>query len=320
MTPHVDARWYVTGLLCLCASLHGCATPFAGGRLMHSNHRGEKEARERTAAANQLKDPVGLYLTYGHWQEQLGNLKEARSSYEQTLAEQPKSVDAILGLARLDQLGGRISQAEAGFQRAMELQPKSPKVLDAVGQFYLSQEKWDKSIEMLKSAMAAAPSESLYAFHLAVALTESGDPDDAFPLFAKSVGDAQAHYNIGLILHKQGKIEASAARFEKALEMQPSLREAQYWLAKIKGTSDKGVQLANGSDEQTPVNAPGRPNQIATAGHTTGPPPNRELPSGNSISKPAATSSANPSSQRQMSPSQWEQWRNQSAGPAGPKS
>ena len=69
-----------------------------------------------------------------------------------------------------------------------------PKVLDAVGQYYASQSRWDEAIEILTSAMRKAPEETTYRFHLAVALARSGDVDQAMPHFAKTVGDAEAHY------------------------------------------------------------------------------------------------------------------------------
>src|SRR5262245_43058518 len=87
-----------------------------------------------------------LNLAYGRLQEQRGNASEARASYEKVLADSPKSVDAILGLARLDQLAGRTSEAEHRYQEALRLENRSPRTLDAIGQFYTEESRWNEAL------------------------------------------------------------------------------------------------------------------------------------------------------------------------------
>jgi len=41
-------------------------------------------------------------------------------------------------------------------------------------------------------------------------------------------GYAEAHYNLGLALHQEGKEEEARAEFEKAYEISPELRNAPH--------------------------------------------------------------------------------------------
>jgi tetratricopeptide (TPR) repeat protein len=195
------------------------------------------------SAKRELKDPSHVHLKWAQLQEQSGNVAESRQSYEFVLAENAKSVDAILGLARLDQLAGRTAEAEQGFQKALKLKPNAPQVLDAVGQFYASQEKWDLAVQKLNAAMLAAPDEPNYRYHLAVALARSGDLEGSLPHFAKTIGEAEAHYNIGYILHQQGQLAAAEQQFQQAVLKKPGLHEAQEMLDDIRRTQEGRLML-----------------------------------------------------------------------------
>ena len=72
-----------------------------------------------------------------------------------TLKENPKSLEAKLGLARLDQLAGLTAEAEAGFQKALKSRPDDPLALNALGQFYASQKNWNKALPLLEKAAEA---------------------------------------------------------------------------------------------------------------------------------------------------------------------
>ena len=181
------------------------------------------EEPERTEPS----DPKRLPLAYAQWQENIGNLPEARKTYEGVLGKDPNSVEALLGMARVDQLAGREVEAEEGFQRTLQACPEDPRVLDAAGQFYVAQERWSDAIPLLQQATVQAPNEVSYRFHLAIALARSGDINGSLPHFARTVGDAEAHYNVGYVLFEQGQLEAAEHHLFQALMKKPDLVEAQ---------------------------------------------------------------------------------------------
>lgn len=208
--------------------------------------------RDGEAQRKKLKNPTKLDLAYAKWQEQLGNATEARERYQRVLHDEPQSVEAILGLARLDQLAGRTAEAEQGFRKALKVSPNDPLVLDALGQFYASQEKWPQAIDILKAAVQAAPNDNTIRFHLAVATAKSGDIATARPLFVNSVGEAEAEYNLGLILHDQGKLDLAEQHFTQALVKKPTLEQAQYWLNEVRIEKETKNLLAGTSGRPRP--------------------------------------------------------------------
>lgn len=238
----------------MCVALTGCAS--SGSRWNLFSQNGDRETAQ---ARKKLKDPRKLDLAYAKWQEQIGNITEARERYQRVLHDQPQSVEAMLGLARLDQLAGRMQEAEQGYRKALKAAPNDPVVLDALGQYYASQEKWPQAIDSLRQAQSAAPNDNTVRFHLAVAMAKSGDINGAKSHFINSVGDAEADYNIGLILHDQGKLDQAEQYFLQASVKKPTLEQATYWLNEIR-VEKETKQVLSGSANRS------RPSMQAPAG------------------------------------------------------
>lgn len=204
-----------------------------------------------------LNDTTELSLAYARWMEDVGNLVDARRHYAEAAEAKPKNIEAILGLARIDQLSGRPHEAEQGFLKALKLDENSPVALHALGQFYASQERWPEAVTQLNRAMLSAPAEKKYRYDLAVALVHTGDVNTALSHFVRTVGDAEANYNVGLILREEGKLEEAHAQMLQAVTKRPDLHEAQYWLDEIQRQQE--TMLASHASPDTdagPVVAP----------------------------------------------------------------
>lgn len=196
------------------------------------------------------KNPTKVRLAYAQWQEQMGQQAEARESYAKVLAAQPKNIEALLGLARLDQASGLYPDAEERLKKAIKLGPKDSRVLATYGNFYSGQGDWTKAVEKHQAAVKHAPDDPRYQFLLGVALARSGDVDHAFPYFIRSVGDAQAHYNVGYILFENGDRAGAMDHFNKALTLKPDLDIAQTMVDRLHNGNDKTI-LANGTEAKS---------------------------------------------------------------------
>jgi tetratricopeptide (TPR) repeat protein len=196
------------------------------------------------------KNPTKIRLAYGQWQEQMGQQAEARESYAKVLAAQPKNIEALLGLARLDQASGLYTDAEERLKKAMKLGPKDSRVLATYGNFYSAQGDWKQAVEKHQAAVKHAPDDPRYQFLLGVALARSGDTEEAFPYFIRSVGDAQAHYNLGYILFEAGDRAGAMDHFNKALALKPDLEIAQTMVDRLQNGNDK-TMLANGTESKS---------------------------------------------------------------------
>jgi tetratricopeptide (TPR) repeat protein len=221
-----------------------------------------------------VRDPTDLNLAYARWMEDVGNLIVARQKYGEVAEAKPKNLEAALGLARIDQLSGRSHEAEQGFLRAHRLAPDAPETLHALGKFYSDEGRWPEAVEQLNKAMLAAPAERQYRYDLAVALVHTGDVDAALPHFFRTVGDAEAHYNVGLILKEMGQTREAEEHLLLAVTKRPDLHQAQYWLDEVRRLRDTspssrlpmgGVQTAELQQQssQIPTVTP------TTGGHST---------------------------------------------------
>lgn len=254
----------------------------------------------------ELRNPAKMHVAYARWQEQQKKLPQARESYQKALTHDPKSVDALLGLSRLDQLAGRYADAEQKLERAETLQPKSGLVSAAWGEHHASQQQWDAAIARYEQAVDRDATETLYRHQLAVMLAKAGRTADAVAAFTPLVGEAEAHYNVGYVLHQQGQTLAAEEQFQRALALKPEFPVAARMLARSR--RERGVPDAS--------------HQVMTAAVSTAPfnPPLSEAPASSSVAwrahdgiTPASATSAVPQPPEGLSPQQLEQWYNQRA-------
>ncbi|MBI1313644.1 tetratricopeptide repeat protein [bacterium] len=248
--PHVENLPRLTAaravsfaaVLCCAAALTGCRST------------GESNAWMPTADAEaQLKDPEALRLSFARMSEQRGDYKAAREAYLQASTENPKSPEAILGLARLDLLAGRIQSAERLFLQAYQIAPENSLVIESLGQFYLTQDRFDEAVRHLSRGIELTPGNSRMRHRLAVALAKQGNIAAAEPHFIQSVGEAEADYNIGLILYEQGEVKQAEQRFLSAVLKKPTLAQAQHWLDAVRQETARTAEtkLASTSKPET---------------------------------------------------------------------
>ena len=184
--------------------------------------------------SDKLRNPERLHLAYADWQRDLGRLGEARKSYERVLEINPRSVEALTGLAMLDQAAGRSQVAEQRLQKAAQLSPGDASVMNALGEFYSRENRSREAIAAWQSAVALAPNQPVYEHNLAKALVSSGDFASAVPLLARSVGEGEAYYRVGHILYEQGRRDVAERYFAQALAKQPDLIAAHNMLAALR--------------------------------------------------------------------------------------
>jgi len=207
------------------------------------------------------KNPARLKVAYGRLMEETGQIVEARKSYQEALQLQPREVDALLGLARLDVTAGHLDQAELNFKKAIKTAPNSSQAHYDLGQFYASQSRWEEASKMLTKAMLAEPDNTQFRYALAVTLAHTGKVDAALPHFIRTVGDAEAHYNVGLILQSDGHLDDAERHFAMAVTKKPELMAAQNWLAHLRQQRQDVIAREDGE------NSPPQPSQVVPAGH-----------------------------------------------------
>lgn len=243
------------GCACLLMlSIVGCASP--RGWQAASGEPAARHRKEIAAAKKYLKNPVKTHMAYATWQEKLGNLDEARESYEIVLGLQPDAVDAALGLARLDALSGQTARAEQRLRELLEKYPQNAAVAHAWGQFLAGQKRWEEAVAALQTAVQLDPEERTYRFHLAVALARAGRIAEAHPHFVQLVGDAEADYNLAVILYEQGRVDEAEQRLVQAVLKKPTLKQAQIWLDELRRERQAALAVGPTEEATEPYGAP----------------------------------------------------------------
>ena len=235
-----------------------------------------------SSASAGLKNPEKTHLAHAKYVEQTGDFETARTSYETALQHNKQSFEAVLGLARLDLLSGKTPQAEQNFLRAFEMAPTNEVAIEALGQFYLTQDRFVEAAQYLQRGLDLAPGNRRLRYRMGLALARQGNITAAESHFIQAVGEAEADYNIGLILYERGEVGPAEQRFLQAVLKKPTLAQAQHWLDTVRQERDPRNRIARrnaAAGQQSAQTSQQRPPlQIAQAPAGTAPPARGNVP------------------------------------------
>jgi Flp pilus assembly protein TadD len=174
-------------------------------------------------------ETVDMCLATANQLEASGHAREAAMLYEKarTLDE---SLDVSHRLALLYASLKQVEKAEREFQLAAEAHADDPVVLNDYGYFLLVSGRLDEARQWLDKALELDPSSPRARNNLAIALVRQGDIEGSLATFSESVGPASAHSNVGVLLARQGQDEEAVKQFRKALALAPDLEQARAFL------------------------------------------------------------------------------------------
>lgn len=218
-------------------------------------NKAEPTKREESfseAKAN-LKDPEGLYLKQAEYlitaaKSNPEALEQARQIYSMLLKDDPRNKNAMLGLAKVDLKADRLEDAERMFKTVVKRFPADNTVLASAAQFYNITDRPSEAVLLLKDAVKANPESRELRQQMGVALASSGRAEEAVPHFTKVSGQARAYAQVGRLLFEQGDRAAAEQYSKRALQRNPTIRDAQVILASMKG-SGGGLRHAAATDD-----------------------------------------------------------------------
>jgi tetratricopeptide (TPR) repeat protein len=112
--------------------------------------------------------------------EAMGRQAQARDAYNQVLGINPDNGVALNNLAFLNaKTGQNLDVAMTLAERAKKRMPDSPNVSDTLGYVYYEKNLTGDAIRELQQAVEAAPLNSMFRLHLAMALLKNGDKPGA---------------------------------------------------------------------------------------------------------------------------------------------
>lgn len=121
--------------------------------------------------------------------------------------------------------------------------PDDPDVAINLGGALILQRKWKRAVAVLEPATRSHPHNAMLWTNLGAAYLgslETAGPrqqDNAIAAYEQALQvDPQApnvHYHLGLIHKERGHLKRASAHFQRALEVNPTDRDARYWLDRL---------------------------------------------------------------------------------------
>lgn len=138
-----------------------------------------------------------------------GNYDEALTQLNTLVTKNPKCAVCFAKLGEIYQKKQDNDNAEKNFLQATDLDPTLTDAYDALANIYNSEQKFDKAAEMSK---------------------KSTDLQSKSAGAAGGGGNAKSYFNQGVILWNQNKFADAQVQFQKAVDLDPKLADAQYML------------------------------------------------------------------------------------------
>jgi tetratricopeptide (TPR) repeat protein len=174
---------------------------------------------------------------------QVGQLRdEARRAYQQALKVDEKCLPAYLGLAKLYQDMDQPDRALETYQHGVKVLPKQAKLWYAMGMFQARYQHWDEAVAGMKKATELDPENFMYVNNYGFTLARAGRFDESYRYFAKTIGEAKAHYNVACVLHHVNRDDECRDHLRQALMAKPNLEPAQLLLAELQNPNAGAIQ------------------------------------------------------------------------------
>ena len=151
----------------------------------------------------------------------LGDLDGAEKSLTRAVSLDPSLWRAQNLLGVIHNRGGQPRQAMAAFRAALQSRPNNPALYNNLALAQAMAGDLRGSEASLRRALALDPEHNLSANNLGLLLARQGRDDEAFQVFARSQGVAQAHNNMGVILAWQGRPRQAQEQFRLAVQTLP---------------------------------------------------------------------------------------------------
>ena len=205
----------------------------------------------RSAVRADPQNPV-RYLDYTRLLMDLDRNDEAMKVVEGAI---PNTTDAYaldvrLGVLRTRQ--GRLEEARAAFNQAIDLHPEIVLGYVALAQSFMQQGSDDEALQPLLRARAALPPDSALEYYVGLVslrLDHYADAEDALKNSIRLLPDVvESHYQLGKLYVETNRLPDAQSEFEQVLALAPANSNAHYQLSKIYarlGNTQKAAQMAS---------------------------------------------------------------------------
>ena len=179
-------------------------------------------------ALNKHPKDARLYYLLGVTLRDKGVYSEAEKMFRKGIKLNPKLSVNFNALGLLLSMQKRYKEAKTSLHYAIELDPKVPRYHNNLGFVLYLMQQYSEAIEAYRMAIQLAPSQQRVYVNLAFALAAVHKDEEAMRMLNQVLSKAEVSNNLGLIYEQRGQYQKALAAYQKALEMNPRLKDAQY--------------------------------------------------------------------------------------------
>lgn len=189
-------------------------------------------------------DPYAGYLTKASIYRYQKKKKEEEESYLRAITTSPGKTQAYWDLWRFYMGDKEDSKADQLLARALKAVKDKSDIYFWAGLYYVQENNLVKAKDLFDHALMEDSANAPVYYQLGkVALLSGKDLDKglnafrkylAMPLARNAPDYAYAHWRMGLIYEKLGKMDSARIEFLKSLKLNPDLQESKKALAKLK--------------------------------------------------------------------------------------
>ncbi|HAX78234.1 MAG TPA: hypothetical protein DCY88_21045, partial [Cyanobacteria bacterium UBA11372] len=121
---------------------------------------------------------------------------------------------------------GKLAEAIASYQKALQLQPNRFEAYNNLGNIYHKQGKWGEAIACYQKAIELRPNLAQLHYNLGIVREESGELEEAIACYQRAIqlqpNYAEAYNNIASVYREQKQFALALESYEKAIQLQPN--------------------------------------------------------------------------------------------------
>lgn len=159
--------------------------------------------------------PDTLYRM-GRMLEAQGRDDQAHAALALAIERYPNYLPAYCGMAELHTRQRRLNDAMATLEKARQLAPEDPVVLNNIGMVWLIQGQYEQALDAFAQAAGKSPNNARYKANMALATGMLGRYDEAYALYTQVLRPARAHYNLSVIAEARNDMARADEEFAKA--------------------------------------------------------------------------------------------------------
>jgi tetratricopeptide (TPR) repeat protein len=160
-------------------------------------------------------------------------LDSARAGYQKALQQDPKCKGALLGLARFYSRLGDTAKSVDMYKQYLTFYPTDKDVAHEVALAHAKWKDWAGAVAWCKFTLSIDPENLAVRKTMAFCLTREGKWEQGFHMMCEVVSEPQARYLMARALEHQRQPEQARQQLLLALQADPNYADAREFLAEL---------------------------------------------------------------------------------------